>query len=244
MMPFHIYPAIDIQGGRCVRLVQGDFKRSTTYFNDPLEAARHWRSQGAGRLHVVDLDGAREGRPLNRDMVMRMAEEIDIPVQCGGGLREYKDIEYYLEGGVRWVVLGTKALEDAELLKKALQRYGSRVVVGLDLRGGRAAVEGWTRDCAADLKEMLGGWSKLGVRRIVFTDISRDGTLRGYAASDILLEVAKAGFEVIASGGVTTTDDLMALKRLSPRGVVGAIVGKALYDGSMALRDALRLEED
>lgn len=244
MSGFHIYPAIDIQGGRCVRLLRGDFSQSTVYHEDPVEAARRWRSLGAGRLHVVDLDGARSGIPVNNAVIERIAGEMDIPVQCGGGIRDLETLERYLAAGVAWVVLGTKAVTEPDLLREAVARHPGKVLAGLDLREGKAALEGWVTHDQRDIFDLLTEWRDLGVERAVVTDISRDGTLEGVDPQGLLEYAATSGLEIIASGGVATLDDLRRLRALAGRGIVGAIVGKALYSGSLDLTEALELEED
>ncbi len=242
MSAFHIYPAIDIQGGRCVRLVRGDFAQETVYHADPLEAARRWRSQGARRLHVVDLDGARTGAPVNSGIIAGIAGEMDIPVQCGGGIRDLDTIGAYLDMGVAWVVLGTKAVTEPGLLGEALRRYPGRVLAGLDLKGGKAALEGWVTHDDRDVLDLLVEWRGLGLERVVVTDVSRDGTLEGVDPGGLLGYAASSGLEVIASGGVATLADLERLRGLADRGIVGAIVGKALYNGDIELSRAMELE--
>ncbi len=244
MSTFHIYPAIDIQDGRCVRLLRGDFSQVTIYHDDPLEAARRWRALGAGRLHVVDLDGARTGEPVNADIIGRMAEEMDIPIQCGGGIRNLKTLEDYLAKGVAWVVLGTKAVTEPGLLAEAVARHPGKVVAGLDLREGKASLEGWVRQDDRDVASQLTEWRALGLRRVVVTDINRDGTLEGVDPQGLLDLTGASGLEVIASGGVATLADLRALRELAGRGIIGAIVGKALYNEDINLEEALELEAD
>jgi phosphoribosylformimino-5-aminoimidazole carboxamide ribotide isomerase len=244
MSTFHIYPAIDIQDGKCVRLLRGDFAQATIYHDDPLEAARRWRSLGAGRLHVVDLDGARTGQPVNAGIIGRMAEEMDIPIQCGGGIRNLETLEDYLAKGVTWVVLGTKAVTEPGLLSQAVSRHPGKVVAGLDLREGKASLEGWVRQDDRDVASQLAEWRALGLQRVVVTDINRDGTLDGVDPQGLLDLTGASGLEVIASGGVATLDDLSALRELAGRGIIGAIVGKALYNGNINLEEALELESD
>lgn len=241
-MPFYIYPAIDIRGKKCVRLIQGDYGQETVYHHDPLEAAIHWRELGARRLHLVDLDGAREGRPVNITHIIKMAAELGIFIQCGGGIRRLEDVETYLEHGVDRVILGSSALEDPRLLRDSLEKYPGRVIVGLDLRGTRPSLHGWTEESPRDLQEILESWKETGIEELVVTDVERDGTLTGYQAVETLLKIAKMGFKVIASGGVSSIKDLYALKELTPHGVTGVVVGKALYDGRIELTEALKLE--
>jgi len=227
-----------------VRLIQGDYGRETVYHLDPLKAANRWKELGAKRLHVVDLDGAREGRPFNRELILRMAAGLGMFMQCGGGIRRLEDVRTYLENGIDRVILGTSALEDRRFLLDALDAYPGRVLVGLDLRGTRPSLHGWTSDSPRELEELLKSWREAGIEELVVTDIERDGTLQGYGAVDTLLRVVGMGFKVIASGGVSSMDDLLNLKGLAPLGVTGAIVGKALYDGRIDLEEALELEEE
>ncbi len=236
-----IIPAIDIRGGRCVRLVQGDYDRETVFADDPAAAAWRWRDAGAKRLHVVDLDGAREGRAVNADSVWRILAAVDVPVQLGGGLRDLETVGGYLEAGVERVVLGTAAVKDQALLASALARFPGRIVVGVDARDGIVVTEGW-RDAsgitASDLVQQLTG---MGVPRVIYTDTLRDGTLTepNLAALEALLsdpEIRAAGLQIIYSGGVSTIDHL---RRLAETGVEGAIVGRALYTGDIDLAEAL-----
>ena len=236
-----IIPAIDIRGGRCVRLVQGDYDRETVFADDPAEAARRWRDAGAGRLHVVDLDGAREGRPVNAASVERIVAAVDVPVQLGGGLRELAALRRYLEAGVERAVLGTAAVKDQALLADSLARFPGRIIVGVDAREGIVVTEGW-RDTsgitASDLVPQLAG---MGVPRVIYTDTLRDGTLTepNFTALEALLadsQVRASGLNVIYSGGVSTIDHL---RRLAETGVEGAIVGRALYTGDIDLAEAL-----
>lgn len=236
-----IIPAIDIRGGRCVRLVQGDFDRETVFAADPAEAARRWRDAGAGRLHVVDLDGAREGRPLNAVSVERIVAAVDVPVQLGGGLRDLGTVERYLEAGVERAVLGTVAVKDWGLLAEALARFPARIVVGVDSRGGKAVTEGWRDVSSVAASELVRQLAALGVPRIVYTDTLRDGTLTGpnFAALEGLLAGLQRdamALRLIYSGGVSTIDHL---RRLAETGVEGVIIGRALYTGAIDLVEAL-----
>jgi phosphoribosylformimino-5-aminoimidazole carboxamide ribotide isomerase len=241
VLPMEIIPAIDIRGGRCVRLVQGDYDRETVFADDPAEAARRWRDAGAGRLHVVDLDGAREGRPVNAASVERIVAAVDVPVQLGGGLRELEAVRRYLEAGVERAVLGTVAVKDRALLASALAGFPGRIIVGVDAREGIVVTEGW-RDTsgitAADLVPQLAG---MGVPRVIFTDTLRDGILTepNFTALEALIadsQVRASGLKVTYSGGVSTIDHL---RRLAETGVEGAIVGRALYTGDIDLAEAL-----
>ena len=236
-----VIPAIDIRGGRCVRLVQGDYERETVFADDPAEAARRWRDAGAKRLHVVDLDGAREGRPVNWEAVTRIVAAVEVPVQIGGGLRDLGTVQRYLEGGVERVVLGTAAVKDPDLLTAALERFPGQVAVGVDARDGVVVTEGWLQASSVTAAELVRGLAALGAPRIIYTDTLRDGTLTepnfpGLQA--LLADVQASGGEmqVLYSGGVST---LRHIRRLAETGVEGVIVGRALYTGDIDLRQAL-----
>lgn len=239
---FRIYPAVDIRRGRCVRLRKGILSEETVYSDKPWEMARHWQELGASFLHVVDLDGAVTGHPVNLDSLERILEEVEIPVQIGGGIRTLEDAERILEMGARRVILGTQALMNRDFLRKAVESFGERIVVSLDTRGEIPAVQGWTRELDLSLEEAVKGLLECGVRRVVHTDISRDGTLSGHPGRlpPVLLD---RGLRVIAAGGIARREDLIVLRGLSARGIEGAVVGKALYDGTLSLPDILDLEE-
>ena len=229
-----VIPAIDLRGGRCVRLFQGDFARETVYGDDPVAMARRWQEAGAPMLHVVDLDGAREGRRAQGATVPAIARALTIPTQTGGGLRRREDIAAAFDAGVARVVLGTAALEDRPFLMAALARWGAeRIALGLDARDGLVATRGWEETSATRAVDLARELAALGLRRVVYTDIGRDGTLSepNYAA---LRELAGVGdLALIASGGVGRREQLAALAAIP--GVEGAIVGRALYTGDVAL---------
>ena len=236
-----IIPAIDIRGGRCVRLVQGDYDRETVFADDPAEAARRWRDAGARRLHVVDLDGARQGRPLNWEAVTRIVAAVDAPVQMGGGLRDLGTVQRYLDGGIERVVLGTAAVKDEALLAAALERFPGRIVVGVDARDGVVVTEGWLEASGVAAGELVRRLAAMGVPRVIYTDTLRDGTLTepnfpGLQA--LLADVQASGdwMRVLYSGGVSS---LRHVRQLAKTGVEGVIVGRALYTGDIDLRQAL-----
>ena len=236
-----VIPSIDLKGGRCVRLYQGDYAKETVFSDDPLGTAQHWESLGASRLHVVDLDGAASGEPRHLSVVARIAATLRIPVQVGGGIRRMETIEQYVEAGIKRVVLGTAAVENPELVREACRTFGEAIALGVDARDGFVAVRGWqdkTSVAAADLIRQMEG---LGAGRFIYTDISRDGTLTEpnfQAISDLM---ARTKSPIIASGGVTSIDHL---KRLSRLGVEGAIIGRALYTGDIRLDKALAALEE
>ncbi|PDW01730.1 1-(5-phosphoribosyl)-5-[(5-phosphoribosylamino)methylideneamino]imidazole-4-carboxamide isomerase [Candidatus Viridilinea mediisalina] len=231
-----LIPAIDLQDGRCVRLYQGDFAQSTVYADDPVEVARRWQAQGAQRIHVVDLDGARSGRPTNRPAIQAIVNGISIPVQLGGGLRSEADVRNTLALGVERVILGTAAVEQADLVARLVAAFGPQIIVGVDARDGNVATAGWLNTAALRAVDLIAHMAQLGVQRIIYTDISRDGTLTepNYHA---MAEVVKPnGPAIIASGGVA---ELSQLQRLATLGVEAAIVGKALYAGKFSLAEAI-----
>ena len=229
-----VIPAIDLRGGRCVRLLQGDFARETVYGDDPVQMALRWQEAGATMLHVVDLDGAKAGYPAQAAIVSAIARALTIPVELGGGLRSLDHLEAAFAGGVARAVLGTAAIEDRGLLTAALDRWGAeRIVLGLDAREGLVATRGWIETTAVRATELATELAMLGVRHVVYTDIGRDGTLHepNYAA---LREMAEAsGLAVIASGGVARREHLAALAAVP--GVEAAIVGRAIYTGDVTL---------
>jgi len=236
-----IIPAIDIRGGRCVRLQQGDFARETVYDDDLSAAARRWQDAGARRLHVVDLDGAREGRPVNEASVRRILAEASIAVQLGGGLRDVATINRYLEAGVDRVVLGTAAVKDQTTLLNALALFRERIAVGVDARDGLVVSEGWREASGQPAGELVARLAEMGVTRVIYTDTVRDGTLTQPnfpALEDLLsnLQPPTSNLRIVYAGGVATLDHL---RRLSALGLEGAIVGTALYTGDIDLRQAL-----
>ena len=231
-----IIPAIDLRGGRCVRLLQGDYERETVFSLDPPDMALHWESLGASRLHVVDLDGAREGEPKNLPVVAEICASVKIPVQLGGGIRDVSIARQALDAGVDRVILGTAAL-DPQAATAFVSELGDKVVAGIDARDGLVAVRGWldtTEIRAIDLAQKL---VELGMRWLVFTDIATDGMLSGPNVPALREMVAAVDASVIASGGITTVDDLLAARKA---GAAGAIIGTALYTGKLNLREALR----
>jgi phosphoribosylformimino-5-aminoimidazole carboxamide ribotide isomerase len=232
-----ILPAIDIKDGRCVRLYQGDYAKATTYGDDPVEVALRWQSAGASWLHVVDLDGAIQGSPVNIELIKRIREATNLHIEVGGGMRSFEHIECILDLGVDRVILGTVAIRNPDLLLEALNRWNERIVVGIDARDGWVAVAGWletSRVQAADLAIKL---SAAGVRRFVYTDISRDGALNGPNFNALAEMCLATTSSMIASGGVCSIADLRTLEAL---GVEGTIVGKALYTGDMDLATVLQ----
>jgi phosphoribosylformimino-5-aminoimidazole carboxamide ribotide isomerase len=235
-----IYPAIDIRGGKCVRLTEGRFDQETVFANNPAEMAKRWETEGAEFLHLVDLDGALAGRPVNIEVIREIIKTVAIPVQLGGGIRSLQAIEEMLDAGVHRVILGSIAVKQPELVKTACESYGSRIVVGIDARNGEVAVEGWGVSGNMTAQDLAVQMAAAGVQRIVYTDISRDGMLTGINVEETRNLARQAGIPVIASGGVAGLEDITALMRAASAGIDGVIIGKALYTGAVTLPEALR----
>jgi phosphoribosylformimino-5-aminoimidazole carboxamide ribotide isomerase len=236
-----VIPAIDIKNGRCVRLRQGQMSQETVYSESPVKMAVHWYESGAERLHLVDLDGATEGRPVNRDLVRDIVRAIPIPVELGGGIRNTKTIEAYLEAGVQWVILGTVAYKNPAFLEFACKSFPGRVILGIDAKENRVAVEGWAEETFMTPAEMARRFESIGLAAIVYTDIQRDGMSTGpnIKAIEDLAKNVRVG--VIASGGISGLRDVANLLLLARYGVMGMITGRALYEGRLDLREAIKL---
>lgn len=236
-----IIPAIDIKEGRCVRLFQGDYSKVTVYSSRPEEVALSWQEQGAGRLHVVDLEAAATGKLVNIRIIKNIREAVSIPMQVGGGLRTLEALKYLEEIGVERFVLGTAAIENEGMIKEAHRLYGEKIVIGIDLRDGKVQISGWLRSSGIIARDLLIKMRDIGIKRFIITDISRDGTLTGPNFS-LLEEMAKEkGLKIIASGGISTLEHISKLGKL---GLEGAIIGKALYSGDIRLREALEMAKD
>lgn len=240
MPEFDIIPAVDIRDGRCVRLYQGLPGEETVFDEDPLNAALRWEGEGARRLHVVDLDGAFEGSPMNRDIIEDIAGRLSIPVQVGGGIRTTADARSYIDSGVSRVIIGTAAFMDSDWLEEIVVELGDRLAVGVDVKGGRVAVSGWTGDCGVTPREAVEGLEAAGVRRIIHTSVSKDGTLSGPDFEGIEKLAGASAIPLIASGGVGSVEDVARIRKMSDLGVEGLIVGMALYRGLFTLADAQR----
>ena len=231
-----VIPAIDLRRGRCVRLYQGDYSRETVFSGEPIEVARHWESLGAGRLHIVDLDGAAKGELCHGALVEQIVGAIDIPVQLGGGLRSMEAVEQVLASGVGRAILGTAALGDTALIEEACRRFGERIIVTVDARGGLVATHGWRESSGVTVPELVERMVGLGVRRFIYTDIARDGTLTEPGFGVVAELIEKTAVPVIAAGGISSVEHI---RRLGEMGVEGAIVGRALYTGDLDLVEAL-----
>ncbi len=239
-----IIPAIDIRRGKCVRLLQGDYAKETIYGDDPVAMAKRWIDRGAKFLHLVDLDGAREGVPLNREMIQSIVDRSSVPVEVGGGIREINALDDYLSRGVHRVILGTAAFSDPGLLEKACARWPGRVAVDIAAKEGKAVISGWIRETEVWAAELAKRYEELGASAVIYTDVLRDGAQKGVNLRGIR-EVARAlKIPLIASGGVATIDDIAALKPLEKEGVSAVIVGRALYAGTLELSEAIALAEE
>lgn len=231
-----IIPAIDIKDGRCVRLFQGEMDKETVYFEKPIDAARHWVKEGATFIHIVDLNGAVEGRPAHIKEVEAICRETSLVVELGGGLRSVEAVQAALDLGVARVVIGTAAYDNADLLRALCERFSGKIVVGIDARSGKVAVKGWKETTPMDAVELAQRCEADGASRIIYTDISRDGTREGVNLDETLKIAQSVNIPIIASGGVATLDDICQLMPLEKEGVEGVIVGRALYSGAFTVR--------
>lgn len=233
-----LYPAIDMIDGKCVRLIQGDYNKKTTFAEDPLEVALKWQECGGDLIHLVDLDGARSGDMPNFEIITRIAKEVNLPIEVGGGIRDMKAIERYLENGIHRVILGTAAIKNPQLVKEAVKAYGNRIVVGIDAKDGMVAVSGWEEVSQVSALTLAKRMEDSGVGTIIYTDIATDGMLNGPNLGAMQEMAEYVSLDIVASGGVTNIDDLRAL---SKTGVEGAIIGKALYTGHIDLKEAVKV---
>ena len=238
-----IFPAIDIRGGKCVRLEEGRFDRETVFAENPVEAARQWVDAGTDWLHIVDLDGARAGKPMNLAVVSEIAKTFNVKVQLGGGIRTTETVKEVLAAGIHRVILGSVAVRSPELVRQVCSEYGERIVIGIDARGGEVAVDGWEQSGLMQVEELALRMKDVGATRIIYTDISRDGMLTGVNVPATLQLAEKSHLAIIASGGVKGMEDILALQPLTKRGIEGVIIGKALYTGAISLADALRIAQ-
>lgn len=234
-----IIPAIDLKDGACVRLRQGEMDDATVFGDDPVAMASRWVNAGCRRLHLVDLNGAFAGKPVNADAVRGItAEYPDLPVQIGGGIRDLSTIEAYLDFGVSWVIIGTKAVTDPDFVKEACRQFSGHVIVGIDARDGRVATDGWAKVTDVEAITLARQFEQDGVSAIVYTDIARDGMMQGVSVEATRQLANSMAIPVIASGGVTNMDDIRALKAIAHEGIEGAITGRAIYEGTLSLSEA------
>jgi len=239
-----LIPAIDLKDGKCVRLRQGRMEDSTIFSDDPVAMAERWVQAGARRLHVVDLNGAFAGQPVNAQVIRRIAQTFpDLPIQVGGGIRDEQAIDAYLDAGVQFVIIGTKAVQEPHFINDLCLEYPGHIIVGLDAKDGRVAVNGWSKLSKHNVIDLAQVFERYGVEAIVYTDISRDGMMQGVNV-DTTVRLAQAiGIPVIASGGVSTLDDVRALCAVEQEGIMGAIIGRALYEGDIDLAAAQQLAD-
>jgi phosphoribosylformimino-5-aminoimidazole carboxamide ribotide isomerase len=234
-----LIPAIDLKGGKCVRLRQGRMEDDTVFSDDPVAVAGRWVEEGARRLHLVDLDGAFAGKPVNADVVRAIAAAFpDLPIQVGGGIRDEETIEAYLAAGVQFVIIGTKAVNVPHFVGDVCTEFPGHIIVGLDAKDGKVAIDGWSKLSHHDVIDMAQHFERDGVEAIVYTDISRDGMMQGVNVEATRKLAQAINIPVIASGGVTNLDDLRALKAAQEDGIMGAILGRALYEGTIDLAEA------
>lgn len=236
-----IIPAIDLKDNRCVRLFQGKMDEETVYSEDPLETARRWELEGAERLHIVDLNGAFIGKPYHKSLIKEIAKNLSIPIEVGGGVRDLETIEDYLSSGVRWIILGTVAIRNPALIWEASIHFPERIILAIDSRKGKVSIEGWSKDAIVNAIDLVKRFEDVAISSIIFTDIERDGMSSGlnFEMIDTLANLTK--IPLIASGGVSMIDDIEKLINLKSKKIIGVIVGRALYNGSLSLREAIKL---
>ncbi|MFG6668447.1 1-(5-phosphoribosyl)-5-[(5-phosphoribosylamino)methylideneamino]imidazole-4-carboxamide isomerase [Halomonas sp. HNIBRBA4712] len=240
-----VIPAIDLKDGQCVRLKQGRMEDSTSYGNDPVAMAGRWVEAGARRLHLVDLNGAFEGKPVNGEAVTAIARAYpNLPIQIGGGIRSADTIEHYLSAGVSWVIIGTKAVKEPAFVGEMCRAFPDNIIVGLDAKDGFVATDGWAEVSTVKATELAKRFANDGVSSIVYTDIARDGMMQGVNVDATAALAREGGLPVIASGGVTNLDDIEALCKVADSGILGAITGRAIYEGSLDVREAQRLSDE
>ncbi len=240
-----LIPAIDLKDGKCVRLKQGRMNDDTVYSDDPLAVAARWVKAGARRLHIVDLDGATSGRPVNSNAIHTIAEQFpDLPIQVGGGIRDEDTIQEYLDAGVRYVILGTKAVTAPHFVSDVCVEFPGHIIVGLDVRDGKVAIEGWSKLSRHNAVDLAQHFEQDGVASIVFTDITRDGMMDGLNIEATVAFAQELSIPVIASGGITNLDDIRAICAVEEEGVSGAITGRAIYEGTLDLGEAQKLADE
>ncbi len=240
-----IIPAIDIKDGKCVRLKQGDMEQQTIYSNDPTTMAGRWIEQGARRIHIVDLDGAIKGNPVNADIIHQItANHPNIPIQIGGGIRNEETVDAYIQAGVQYVILGTQAVRKPQMVTDLCQKFPGQVIVGLDARNGKIAIEGWSKTSGQYAVDIAQSFEQAGVNSIIYTDISRDGMLQGVNVSATVALAEAITIPVIASGGVSNLDDIRLLVERSQSGIIGVITGRAIYEGTLDFSAAQLLADD
>jgi len=231
-----VIPAIDLKEGQCVRLRQGDMADSTVFSDDPVAMAARWHGEGARRLHIVDLDGAFAGKPVNAGIIEQISSaHPDLPIQIGGGIRSLETIGHYLEAGVRYAIIGTMAAKNPDFVREACAAFPDHIIVGIDARGGRVAVEGWASESEIEAIDLAKRFADVGVHAVVYTDIDRDGMMQGVNVESTVALAQQAGLPVIASGGISDLEDVRQLMVYASAGICGAITGRAIYEGALDL---------
>ena len=236
-----VIPAIDLKDGKCVRLSQERMDRETIYSEDPVQMAKHWETKGAERLHVVDLNGAVTGKPFHRALIKQMMESVHIPIEIGGGIRELDTIKDYCSSGAKWVVLGTAALKNPQLLEGACASFPGQIILAIDAQGARVAIQGWAEILSSEVKDLVRQFAGADFSAVIFTDIERDGMGTGLNWESTRALAKVSPWAVIASGGCSRLEEIERLKELTTEGVVGVIVGRALYTGEIDLESAIRI---
>jgi len=236
-----VIPAVDLKDGKCVRLSQGRMDQESVYSENPVQMAKHWESKGATRLHVVDLNGAVTGKPFHRSLIEEITKALKIPIEVGGGIRDLEAIENYLSSGVQWIILGTAALSNRRLVEEACRRFPGKVILGIDAKGGRVAIQGWNEIVSVEAIDLAKQFEGAGLSAIIFTDVERDGMGTGLNWEETKALARATSIPVIASGGVSKIEEIERLKKLEPDGIIGVIVGRALYTGKIDLEEAIRL---
>ncbi|MBN3038871.1 MAG: 1-(5-phosphoribosyl)-5-[(5-phosphoribosylamino)methylideneamino]imidazole-4-carboxamide isomerase [Candidatus Omnitrophica bacterium] len=239
-----VIPAIDLIKGKVVRLIQGDYDQVAVYSKDPAEIAKEWQAKGAGRLHIVDLDGARSGAPMNTEALGHIIESIDMPVEVGGGLRNKEDIRRILDLGASWVILGTKACEDLDFIKGIVSDFGEKIIISIDAKEGKVATRGWVETTDIEDVDLIKRMQDTGIRSFIYTDIARDGMLSGLNIKGVSRVLKETNTSLIYSGGVSSVDDVKDLRALEKDGLAGVIIGKALYEKKIDLTLAKAAAED
>ncbi len=239
-----LIPAIDLKEGKCVRLRQGRMEDNTVFSDDPVAVAGKWVEQGARRIHLVDLDGAFAGKPKNADIIKQIAEAYpDVPVQIGGGIRDEETIQGYLDAGVQYVIIGSKAVSDPEFVRTVARKFAGHVIVGLDAKDGKVAIDGWATVSDKDVTELAKEFEEHGVVSIIYTDIARDGMMQGVNVEATARLARAISIPVIASGGITNMDDIHGLGRVASDGIMGAITGRAIYEGTLDFVEAEKIAQ-
>ena len=237
-----LIPAIDLKDGKCVRLRQGRMEDETVFADDPLDMAQRWVDAGARRLHLVDLNGAFAGQPVNTQVIHRIADAFpDVPIQVGGGIRDEDTVQLYLDAGVQYVIIGTKAVSAPHFINDLCLEFPGHIIVGLDAKDGKVAIDGWSKLSHHDVIDMAQHFERDGVEAIIYTDISRDGMMQGVNVEATIKLASEITTPVIASGGISTMDDIKTLRAVAEEGIMGAIIGRALYEGSIDLAEAQKL---